>query len=76
MNGFYLLWATGGIVAFLALRSLALRDFGVVTVAGLIGLVSLSLVAGPIALVMALGIFLMGDDRDTIWSKPVWTKDR
>lgn len=74
MTSHIIIWASGSIAAFFALRSLALRDFGVITVGGLIALLLYSLLA-PAALLTAFCVYLMGDGRGkSPLSRPVWKR--
>jgi hypothetical protein len=73
MLTFAILWGLGSVVAFLSLRHFALRDFGCVTVGGLIGLLLASALA-PFGLLLALFLSMVGGGGFT--GKTVWTRDR
>lgn len=66
-------WLIGSALAFEALRRLALRDFGSVTVAGLIGLVLFSLLTPP-ALITAFILWLMNYQPGGALGKVVWKR--
>lgn len=68
-----IIWAAGTVAAFMLLRKCALRDFGVVTVGGVILLTLYSLIA-PCALVTAAILSFEGFDENSLMNKPIWTR--
>jgi hypothetical protein len=71
--GYILIWVAAAVTTFLLLRRFALRDFGAVTVGGLIGLLLLSFIT-PCGLAIVAALALEGNGAG-ILARVVW-KDR